>query len=372
MQSVSLWLSDAGVNVPVGWVLTDAKGTNADGTVVAGTGTNASNQTEAWIARVGPVGSGLVTVSDIQRSTMTAARASNMALTGAMTVLNGAHSRPLDHRVDEGKRAFWISGDWGQDDHGQRSGNFGFAEVGGGLNAGMTQFNVSLGQSWATQGFDNSSQVKSNGNYLMGEALVPLGGTHKHAGLWGTLSAYVHRGNADMLRGYMNSGAVDVSSAQPKTQTWGWRARLDWENAAHLGHASVTPYIDLSRSQARIDGYTETGGGFPARFNERQENATELRLGTNITRPLLSGNARLLATSEVVHRFEATGTRTQGEIIGLFGFDLPGQGLKRDWVRLGIGVEGKLGDGVASVMINGTSQGEAPNAWLAASYKVAF
>jgi uncharacterized protein with beta-barrel porin domain len=119
-----------------------------------------------------------------------------------------------------------------------------------------------------------------------------------------------------------------------------------------------------------MDGYTETGGGLPARFDSRKDKATELRLGLNLSHPI--SNANLFGTAEAVHRFESSGAHTTGELIGLIRFDLDGQDYKRDWLRVGLGIEGKLADGVASLSINATTRGEAPDAWLAASYRMSF
>ena len=91
----------------------------------------------------------------------------------------------------------------------------------------------------------------------------------------------------------------------------------------------------------------------------------------NAARPL-GGNVRLIGTLEAAHRFEDTGARTTGGVVGLFGFDLPGQKNKQDWLRAGVGVESTLGGGKASLMLNATTKGETTNAWLAASWQMAF
>lgn len=80
--------------------------------------------------------------------------------------------------------------------------------------------------------------------------------------------------------------------------------------------ADFSPDLDLTYSEARLDGYTETGGGFPARFDRRKDKATELRAG--------------------------------------------------------VGVEGKLAGGGASLMLNATTRGSAPSHWLAANWQRAF
>lgn len=138
MQTVENWLRASGVAVPADITKT-AKATNNDGSVVVGQ----LSSGHAFIARGG---SGLVTLADVQQSLGAAATGGSMALSAVGTALNGAHSRPLARRVATGKKAFWVAGDWGRDDHGSRSGDLGLAEVGLGQNFGPLQLSLSLGQ----------------------------------------------------------------------------------------------------------------------------------------------------------------------------------------------------------------------------------
>ncbi len=365
MQSVEDWLTANGVSV--GAVTTEsAAATNADGSIVVGRLTTY----EAFIARVAssplPYPGGLVTLADVQKSLAATAGGGSLALSSANVVMNGAHSRPLARRVAAGRNTFWLGGDWGRDDHGSRSGDFGLLEVGAGRNFGAAQVNVSLGQTWAKQKQTLGGRTKVDGTYLLAEALLPVSGN-----LWGVLGGYLHRGDADMKRGYLNAGLPDTSSASPDVNTYGLRARLEWDKAARLADADFSPYVDLSYSKAKLDAYTETGGAFPARFDSRKEKATELRLGVNAERAL-TGSATLFGMLEGVHRFEKHGARTSGEMIGLFGFDLDGYRNKRNWLRVGAGVAGEVAGGTASLSVNLTTQGEAPNAWLAANWQRAF
>lgn len=358
MQSVEDWLRASGVLVPndITWV---ANATNSDGSVVVGLLANL----HAFIARAG---SGLITLADAQQSLGGNVLGGGMALSAAGTVLNGAHSRPLSRRVAADKKAVWLAGDWGHDDHGARNGNLGLAEVGGGLHLGPGQFNIALGKTWANQDLTLNGRARTEGAYLMAEMLVPVSGN-----LWATFGGYGHRGDADLRRGYLNAGVQDYSTGTPDVNTRGLRARLDWDNAWRAAGTELSPYADLTYSVARLAGYAETGGGFPARFNARKDKATELRMGVYASRPL-SGDARLVGTLEAAHRLEGSGGRTSGQVIGLFGFDLPGQNYRRNWLRVGFGVEGRLGGGTGSLMVNATTRGEAQNAWLAAGWQMAF
>ena len=51
-----------------------------------------------------------------------------------------------------------------------------------------------------------------------------------------------------------------------------------------------------------------------------------------------------------------------------------GTGLdyQNDWLKAGVGVEGALGDGKASLMLNCTTDSDQPDMWVAASYQLAF
>ncbi|MDP1928994.1 MAG: hypothetical protein Q8K62_10840 [Thiobacillus sp.] len=114
----------------------------------------------------------------------------------SLLVMHGEHSRPLARRVAAGKKVFWASGDWGTDNHEERDGNLGAAELGGGANLGSVQLNLSLGKTWGKQNLSLAGEAKSDGTYLMAEALLPLPGK-----LWATFDAYGMWGEAD-VRGW--------------------------------------------------------------------------------------------------------------------------------------------------------------------------
>lgn len=316
------------------------------------------------------LGSGLVTLADIQQSLAGTAGGGGMALSAFGTALNGAHSRPLRRRVAAGKDTFWLAGDWGRDDHGARDGDFGLAEFGLGRNFGPAQVNVSLGQTWAKQNQALNGSAKSDGSYLLAEALAPLGRVGV-GDLWAVFGGYGHWGKADLRRGYLNAGAQDYSTGKTKVDTWGLRGRLEWDGALRVAGTEFSPYADLTYGESKLAAYTETGGGFPARFDARKEKATELRVGVNAAKPLDDG-LRLVGTLEAARRAEPAGARTTGEVIGLFAFELAGQTNKRDWLRAAAGIEGKVGEGVGSLSLNATTKGEAPSLWLAANWQKAL
>jgi probable HAF family extracellular repeat protein len=369
MQTVEDWLRGKGLTIREDMTFA-AYGVNADGATVVGQLDNLHGA-HAFIARVSTAGSGLVTLDDVAQSLRIADMSGGIALRSAGLMLNGAHSRPLDRRVGQGQMAFWVAGDWGRDDRGVRNGPFGLAEVGGVYHMTSLQVNVAVGQTWANQDMVLNGRVSTDGTYVIAEALLPLV-SDMGGGFWTTLGMYYQRGDANIRRGYLNAGTSDFSRGKPDTDTWGLRARLDWEKAGRLGQADFSPYADLSYARANLDAYTEIGGGFPAQFNARHENITELRLGINARYPLNSSSVRLIGMLEAAHRFEKHGARTSGQMIGLFPFDLDGLSYRQNWLRAGAGVEGRIGQGLATLMLNGTTHGEMPSAWLMASYQLAF
>jgi len=207
MQTVEAWLAAAGV--PTALSTSTAYGVSADGSVVVGTLANS----QAFIARVSAAGSGLITHSDVIESCMTAARgrAMNLALTG--TLIHGAHGRPLARRVAPGQKTWWLAGDWGADEHGVRAGRLGLAEVGVGRNFGPLQVNLSLGQTWARQNLGLDGRAKTEGTYVLAEALAPLA-----ENLWATFGTHYQRGEADLRRGYLNAGLQDFPLVRPTSR----------------------------------------------------------------------------------------------------------------------------------------------------------
>lgn len=365
MQSVADWLRAAGVKVsPAAEAdMEEAVGTSADGSVVVGNGPGGP-----FVARVVP-SSGMITLAEASQSLESTASANDNLLRSTNLLMQGAHSRPLTRRVDAGQRAFWAAGDWGRDTHGSRDGTLGLVEAGAGWNSGAVQINAALGRTWTRETLALSGRAATDYTYVMAEALLPLTRQREY-GLWLAVGGYGGWGEADIRRGYLNAGTPDASKAQPDTNIWGVRAHLEWDGAWRPGAARFSPYADLSYAQAKLDGYTESGGSFPARFDTRREDSTEARVGVNM-RYALKG-VQLVGLAEGVHRFEEEGAPTTGQMLGLFGFSFPGQAYRQDWLHAGAGIETRLAGGLFSVMLNATTRGEAASTWLAASWVATF
>ncbi|AHL73609.1 hypothetical protein CH92_00245 [Stutzerimonas stutzeri] len=275
----------------------------------------------------------------------------------------------MSRLVEPGKNTFWIGGDWGRDDHGDRDGSNGVAEFGLGRNFGFAQINVSIGQTWAKQSLAYSGKIDADGQYAMLEAIIPLSEQH---GIYATFGGFGHWGKSEIRRGYVYGNSLDSSRGKADTDTWGARVRLDWVNALTLHKTGISPYIDFSYTNAQIDGYTENGGNARARFDSQTDEYTEARLGLNTKTPLPIPRFDFVTTLEGAHRFQDRTAGVSGDVTGLFTFKVKGEEVTNDWVKAGAGVEGLVGPGTVSLMLNGTSRSDMPNLWMAASYQLAF
>ena len=361
MQSIEDWLKANNVAVDDSAPKTYfANGVNAAGDVVVGLLTNY----HAFIATT----KGLIDLVENARSLAGSAGTPTQSLQDASLVIHGAHGSPMRGLLSDGKQSFWTAGDWGRSDNQGNDGDLGAVEIGyaRGIND-QVMVKLALGRTYSKQDtlFGGTTQV--DGTYLMPEIIAKLSGTP----LYATFSGYVNAGEADIKRGYDNAGTREYGRGSADTRTTAVRARLDWLDAVKFGNTALTPYTSVTYTRTKVDAYSETGGAFPANWNSRSEHSTEARLGLDAVHGL-DDKLNLLGRLEGVHRFNDTGAAASGDVAGLFGFSLPGQTYKRNWMRAAVGLEGKMGQGTGSLMVNGSTQSDSAKYWLAASYKMDF
>lgn len=309
-----------------------------------------------------------ITISDLSSSLISNATALSSLIVSNGVMINGAHSRPLSRRVAEGQKTFWAAGDWGADNHEARDGSVGLLEIGIGHNYGLVQLNLSLGYVGSDQDLVFDGEMEHRGKYVLVEGIVPISGIK---GLYATIGAFSQWGDLDTRRGY-DTGTIEYSMGSSDSSTWGVRARLDWDNAIAHDSISVSPYVDLWHSHTDVDGYTETGGSLPASYDSKSDSVTDLRIGLNTATQISGSNFDFIANIEAAHRFDSHDAEVTGSVATLGAFDFAGQEYDRTWIKGGLGIEGHVADGKLSIMLNGTTEGEMPNAWLAASYQVNF
>ncbi len=348
MQAVTTWLAGAGVSPPANWSLDVANGVNGNGNVVVGYGTDASGNPQAWLARVGDAGTGLIT--DINAFNATLAEAgtgTTWVIMGPMfgMVSSGGHHRSLFDNGLARKGADgacgWATVDAGGQNHSDT--RMESAEVGACKDIGSTRLGLGVGQAWARQDWSLDGSARLDGQYLIAEVdhAFNNGPEASVLGLYG-------RFGTRLDRRYTNGAAVDSSIASPDATATALRLRLDWKNVAQLASFGLSPYAAYSWGNTRVKGYTETGGGFPAQFAANQSTVHDLRLGV-AAKTALSGASDLRLGLEAAHRFEDNINGANGQALGLPGlsFSLPGQTQKQNWMRAIVDVDHRLSNATA-------------------------
>ncbi len=377
MQSVEQWLRANGVAVADGSTAS-ASGVSADGSVVVGLMPSGN----AYIARgpvpitINPPGggnpttttttAGLMDVINYQQSLANVSGLPPLSL-NADQVINGAHSSPLFMLLDAGQSSAWFTGDGGYADARTYRGGLGAGEIGfgRGLEGGWT-VRLAGGGHYSRFDLNNGGNASFSGGYVVPEAALTFGD-----GFVGTLTGYYSWGRGDIRRGYLNGLANDLSTGSTDTQTFALRARFDWKNAFMLADTGVSPYASYTHIDGRMGGYTETGGSFPARFDASREVSNAVRIGADAKTPL-NDQFALVTRLEYGHRFERASAGVSGQILGLSAFSIDGAPVQQDWLRGGIGVSYRLGDGDGLVMLNTSNQTGRNLTWLSASYRVKF
>lgn len=363
MQSVEQWLAANGVTVAPELATRSATAASADGSVVVGQLANSN----AFVARVAPL-AGLIDVADFNRTLQGAGYIPVQAIGQADLVLNGLSGNPLRGLPAAGRFNTWVTGDWGRQKNTAGDGDVGAGEVGlaYGVNEAI-RIKVAVGRTYNNQSLAYDGEATLTGTYVVPEIVAAI----PDSSLFVTATGYYNAGDADIQRGYRNAGTPVKSVGSPDSTTSALRLRLDWLNAVQAGDLRLTPYGSVSRYRGRIDGYTETGGGFPVRWDGRTEYSTLGRLGADAAY-VLGESWMLLGKLEYVHRFGSQSTGASGTILGLGNFTTDGLNYKENWGRANIGVEGKVGPGVAAVILNATTETNGPSYWAYASYRYDF
>ena len=356
IQSVADWLAAAGVSTAPGYTLGIATGVSADGSVVVGNAVG-PNGSEAYLARSSSLGSGVINPVRNLGSVFGASETFRSAHALLSQPFEGSHHRPLASygELAEGKCA-WINGDFAQHERGQNA-NVSQGEAGlcGDWAEGAVRTGLGIGQSYVRQDLPFSGHNTVDGQYLIGEIDWRLPDTQL------LLSATVMAGNwqADISRGYENGASIDRSRGTPDVTGSSWRLRLDWLDAFEL--AGVNPWASFTQARSEIDAYTETGGGFPARFDAQTHTAEVLRAGLT-TQYALRSNVHLRTTLETAHRLDTRGPDLSGQVLGLFSFSQDGERVQREWQRLTADIDYRISPNtLLSLSLHASTPGEDPD-----------
>ena len=294
----------------------------------------------------------------------------NAGVTLAGLPLEGAHHRPMLSFDRMGKEhQAWATGDFGSSSN-TRDLSVTTGEAGINWNVGKTGligFAAGHGEQNQSLAFNGSSSTK--GDYAIVEYDYRPEGTQWIVSLLGMVGSWEAKTN----RGYTSGGSTDFSFGVADIISRSARLRVDAPSLVTFGGFGFAPYASYSVTQTVVGGYTETGGAFPATFDEQTHNAQEARLGVTAAKDL-SAATKLLLTVEAIHRFDGAGPSLTGQdVTGGVSFSLPGTAPRADCVRFGFDVDHKLNENtLLNVSAHVATVGEEHDVSAAISIRRAF
>jgi hypothetical protein len=284
--------------------------------------------------------------------------------------LEGAHHRPMLSFDRMGKTSqAWATGDFGSSSR-TRDVHVTTGEAGINWNLGKS-FLVGVAGGHAVQNqdlaFNGSSATK--GDFVLAELDYRPEGTQWIVSLLGMVGSWESKTN----RGYLDGASLDSSYGVADTITRSARFRVDAPAVTTFGGFGFAPFASYTVTQTVVGAHTETGGAFPATFDEQSHNATEARLGVTASKDL-SAETKLLLSVEGIHRFDGVGPALTGQdVTGGVSFSLPGVAPRPDCVRFGFDVDHKLSaDTLLNVSAHVSTVGEAHDVSAAISIRRAF
>ena len=344
MITVEQWLSDAGVDTSSFNILINASDVSDDGSVVVGVGSN-ENGTEAFLARVSALGSGIFDSVSTNRSILETQQVTSLVDASIALPLNGAHHRPLmmDHSIEENRYCGWATVDAGYFNR-DAEGYLHSQEIG--VCRDIADRTIRLGagigmvKSQQETSFDGDQRF--DGYYGLLEANYRPKDSDVILGLIGVL------GDSDVTidRRYRNGGAIDTSRGETDATIAAIKASAYWVDAMEMAGFSLTPRVNYIRARSKIDGYTEQGGGFPIRFDTQTLTTHELRLGVEGETLLPNNKTILRASLEGVHRFDPKTSNINGSVIGLMDFSIQNPSDSESWARAGMELDHTFENGM--------------------------
>ncbi|NMA98004.1 MAG: autotransporter outer membrane beta-barrel domain-containing protein [Phyllobacteriaceae bacterium] len=282
--------------------------------------------------------------------------------------LNGAHHRPLMLTPSlSGDMCAWATGDFAQ--HGPSSTGLALAEIGActDLAGGSVRIGGAVGTAASWQDLALGGSARMQGQYLLSEIDWQPDGTPLLLSLTGMIGSYA----AKIDRAYSNGAATAVSTGETNAYGGVVRVRADWLEAAVFGNTSINPYAALGLGSLHVNGYTESGGPFPAVFNAQTLGHADIRVGvTAVT--TFSAQTKLSTTLEVAHR-TGTAAGASGSVPGLFDFSVGGGSYGQTWARVGAELDHAINDSLSlSTSVHLATNGRDPSVSLSAGIKGAF
>lgn len=401
MESLTALLTSAGVDL-TGYILISANDVDASGDIILGNGQFGGNSI-SYIANLATGGittpdnliqdlsSGLIPVQQTQQTTENFQE---------QTLFEAIHSADLfdenimdafDSTVPPSSIAPAAGGDDGKINTPRRK----WAAYASGLSGigkydGADTDNVSLngttglvaqirkgwaigvgiigGQNKSDMPYDGQSTFKGTGGSMItsykGESGLRLYG-----------AAFATYLEVDTNRHYLNGAGIDASQGNTSGMGYGGALRAGWEfNISDIwSNTRVMPYGEVHLTRAELDGYTETGGAFPATFGKSNIDQTTTKLGAEVSYDITS-DISLSSRLAWVHRLHESDEGILASTTGFTG-TLNNAIEERNWAELNVGGNWKISPGThlnAELSGRGSKISEQPSASLVIGVSTRF
>lgn len=306
MQSVDDWIVANGGNpLAAGNYLDAAYGVSSDGQVIVGYG-HLNGVAQAFIARL----SGVIGITDFQDSLRQPTVAGAILHERMWAILstdlqNNAPSR--------GQFAFSSRGTY--DNY---SNNL---AMGDGLS-GVFKLIYGITDSWRFGlGYSRvGEQLEMSDNGTMDNDVDILGGLlsygdHGGEGFRSRLAVAFGTGEADLNRHYQIGSGSDQSTGNMDVEQYGVTAEIGY-GFRTAPQTLITPAVSYAWVCSDLGAYAETGGTYPAQFDNRSLEDSYLRGGVQVKQSL-SSVLDLTVDANYVVRLSSTGNPVSGALVGL-------------------------------------------------------
>ena len=337
MRSITELLTQGGVDL-TGWNLAQPTGLSASGLTVVGDGFDPAHKLQGWIARFGAE-PGLITAGGFADS-IGSLDAVPLSVTNRLnSVLAGEADFGGHNGCAPGAPSCAFAIGAANDGLGI-SGLFGTAfNVGPGLLLGL-----GAGYGYAydelAEGGHADQRFPTAAAFL---AHAPS------TGLQFVLAASALAVHADIVRGYMNGSGTSVSSGSTEGSGYGAMARFGWAFQP-MNAITLTPFAEYDVTGERLDGYTETGGPFPATIGAMNNNVQTARIGAEVRHAIRPGTFVWLS-ADWAHRFGDAAPAISASVVDLFDLVLPADGSDKDRFEATLGFKMPAGPHMA---VNGS------------------
>jgi probable HAF family extracellular repeat protein len=164
-------------------------------------------------------------------------------------------------------------------------------------------------------------------------------GDYKGDGLRGRLSFAYGNGDTDLTRQYLTASGSDQSSGTMDAEQYGYAMEIGYGFRV-TPQTLITPMASYEWVRSNLDAYTETGGTFPAQFDDRTLDDSYARVGVKV-KQTVSAVLDLDFDANYVVRLSSTDNPVSGSLIGLGTIGVFSQEveLSRDWFELRAGID---------------------------------